>query len=140
MDSSGTKYAAKVIRVNESKDIALIKADITNNTAFPILTTSEYKPLTEVYALGTPYGNSYRGTIVKGMISSYRYRGEKGNSLIQADIPTTSGMSGGPLTDEYGNVIGLAKTAFNTEGETHFSLFVPIHDALKALNITLTTD
>ena len=60
--------------------------------------------------------------------------------FIQASIQTADGYSGGPLTDEYGNVIGLAKTVTAGTGETHFSLFIPIKEALKALNITVRKD
>ena len=91
----------------------------------------------DVFAVGTPFSNSYRATIVKGIISAMRYHVHQGNRFIQADVPTAPGFSGGPLTDEYGNVIGLSQTISDTATETNFSLFIPIKDALKALNITI---
>ncbi len=137
MDSSGTKYVAKVIRTDERRDVALIKADLKDNFALPISTAKETDLVEDVFAVGTPFNNSYRATIVKGIISAMRYHVHQGNRFIQADIPTAPGFSGGPLTDEYGNVIGLSKTISDTASETNFSLFIPIKDALKALNITI---
>ena len=137
MDSSGTKYVAKVIRTDERRDVALIKADIKDNFALPISKAKETDLIEDVFAVGTPFSNSYRATIVKGIISAMRYHVHQGNRFIQADIPTAPGFSGGPLTDEYGNVIGLSQTISDTASETNFSLFIPIKDALKALNITI---
>lgn len=137
MDSSGTKYVAKVIRTDERRDVALIKADIKDNFALPISKAKETDLVEDVFAVGTPFSNSYRATIVKGIISAMRYHVHQGNRFIQADVPTAPGFSGGPLTDEYGNVIGLSQTIPDTASETNFSLFIPIKDALKALNITI---
>lgn len=137
MDSSGIKYVAKVIRTDERRDVALIKADLKDNFALHISKAKETDLVEDVFAVGTPFSNSYRATIVKGIISAMRYHVHQGNRFIQADIPTAPGFSGGPLTDEYGNVIGLSQTISDTASETNFSLFIPIKDALKALNITI---
>ena len=140
MDSGGTKYVAQVIRTDERRDVALIKADIKDNSALPISSAKETDLIEDVFAVGTPFSNSYRATIVKGIISALRYHVHQGNRFIQADIPTAQGFSGGPLTDEYGNVIGLSRTIPSTATETNFSLFIPIKDALKALNIKIETE
>ena len=140
MDVNGTKYAAKVLRTDVRRDVALIKADIKDNTALPISSAKEIDLTEDVYAIGTPFGNSYRATITKGIVAANRYQVHQGLSFIQASVPTAPGYSGGPLTDEYGNVIGLAKTISDEAGETNFMLFIPIKEALKALNITLETE
>ena len=140
MDSSGVKYVAQVIRTDERRDVALIKADLKDNFSLPISTEKETDLVEDVFAVGTPFTNSYRATVVKGIISSMRYHVYQGNRFIQADIPTAPGFSGGPLTDEYGNVIGLAATISDTAKETNFSLFIPIKEALKALNIKIETE
>lgn len=137
MDINGTKYQARVLRRDERRDVALIKADIKDNKSLPI-STSNWSSLAEtVYAIGTPFSNSYRATITKGIISAHRYMVHNGMSYIQASINTAPGFSGGPLTDENGNVIGIATTLSTNAQESNFSLFVPIDEALKALNIQL---
>ena len=136
-DVNGTKYRAKVLRKDERRDVALIKADITHNFALPISEVQRPDAAETVYAIGTPYHNNYRATITQGIISANRYSVHQGLSFIQASVPTAPGYSGGPLTDSSGNVIGLFRTVANDSEETHLSLFIPIHEALKALNIHL---
>ena len=134
-DTNGTKYRAKVLRTDLRHNVALIKADIHDNFALPVSLEEQADSLTTVYAIGTPAETSYRATITKGIIAAHRYRAKQDLPLIQASVPTTDGYAGGPLTDEFGNVLGLTYAESTTE--TNFSLFVPISDALKALNITL---
>ena len=136
MDVNGTKYRAKVIRLNERRNVALIKADLKDNLAMPISKAKENELTETVYAIGTPFQNSYRATITKGIIAANRYQKQKNMSYIQASIPTAEGYEGGPLTDEFGNVIGLADTESRRE-ETNFSFFIPIKEALKALNLKI---
>lgn len=140
MDVNGAKYQADVLRVDHRRDIALIRADITDNRALPIASDDYIDTLTDVYAIGTPFSNSYRATITKGIISNHRYSIFQGLSYIQASIPTAPGYDGGPLVDEYGNVIGIGVSINPNRSESNFSRFIPIHDALKTLNIELETD
>ena len=139
-DVNGTKYRAKVLRTDERRDVALIKADIADNFALPISDVQRPDAAEPIYAIGTPYHNNYRATITQGIVSANRYFVHQGLSFIQASVPTVSGYSGGPLTDAYGNVIGLSRTIADDANETHLSLFIPIHEALKALNINLTQE
>ena len=134
-DTNGTKYRAKVLRTDERRNVALIKADIHDNFALPISEREYPDPLMTVYAIGTPFQGGYRATITKGIISANRYRASQNLALIQASVPTTDGYEGGPLTDEFGNVLGITYAEGN--GETNFSVFLPIKEALKALNIKL---
>ena len=134
-DTNGTKYRAQVLRTDLRHNVALIKADIQDNFSLPVLETDFPKSLDNVYAIGTPAETSYRATITKGIVSANRYRSRQNLPLIQASIPTANGYAGGPLTDEFGNVIGITYT--QEQAETNFSLFLPISDALQSLNIKL---
>ena len=134
-DTNGTKYRAKVLRKDLRHNVALLKADIQDNFALPLMIKGYPDSLENVYAIGTPFSASYRATITKGIIAANRYRARQDLALIQASIPTADGYAGGPLVDEYGNVLGIAYS--DGKEETNFSLFIPISDALKALNITL---
>ncbi len=137
MDANGTKYQARVLRRDERRDVALIKADIKDNMALPISKSTWVNLAETVYAIGTPFSNSYRTTITKGIISARRYHIHNGMSYIQASISTAPGFGGGPLTDESGNVIGISTIQSTNAQESNFSLFVPIDEALKALNIQI---
>lgn len=136
-DVNGTKYRARVLRRDERRDVALIKADIKDNFALPISDSDLPDFVETVYAVGTPRINNYRATITKGIVAAHRFHVHRGLNFIQASVPTAPGYDGGPLTDEFGNVIGLAQSVPADSSETNFSLFIPIHDALKALNIQI---
>lgn len=139
VDASGVQYMADVLRTDEERDVALIKADITRNNYFPI--SKEKVQITQtVYAIGTPLTESIKTTISKGIISAHRYRSKQDLSFYQADVEIAPGSSGGPLVDKFGNVIGMAVKAYGLgEKETgsSFGLFIPIKDALRALNIEI---
>ena len=139
-DVNGTKYRARVLRRDERRDVALIKADIKDNFALPISDSDLPDFVETVYAVGTPRLNNYRATITKGIVAAHRFHVHQGLNFIQASIPTAAGYDGGPLTDEYGNVIGLTASIATDSSETNFSLFIPIHDALQALNVQISLE
>lgn len=141
VDFSGVQYMADVLRLNEERDVALIKADITRNSYFPI-SKRNVKVTDTVYAIGTPLRESLKTTITKGIVSALRYRNKQELSFYQVDAEIAPGSSGGPLVDELGNVIGLAVsgTGFATKDMgTSYGNFIPIEDALHSLNIQIVS-
>jgi hypothetical protein len=69
------------------------------------------------YALGTDL--SGKATVLKGRFIDFRRTSQVPVTYTQTDISLVSGMSGGPLTDQCGNVIGI-----NTQGLAGLSLFI----------------
>jgi len=58
---------------------------------------------------------------------------------IQSDVNVLPGNSGGPLLDSNGNIVGLTVSGKFHEGVSKgLNFFIPIKDALKALNIEIT--
>ena len=132
-DSQGVRYQAKVLRTNFRLNVALLKA-VTNKTSYlPIAEESILKPLMNAFTIGNSEGGQMRATVTQGIISNHRFTKKTNENFIQVSIPTTTGYAGAPLLDEFGNVLGL-HDGRNSE-ETNFSYFIPIHDALRALNI-----
>jgi len=70
------------------------------------------------YALGTNLAGEV--TIQKGEFASFREQKTAGTEYIQTDIDLVQGMSGGPLLDKCGKVVGV-----NTLGLAGLSLFIP---------------
>lgn len=136
VDSNGTTFTADVIRVDERRDIALIKAPISNNPYIPVQTKRYPKLLDRVYAVGSPLYESLKGTVTEGIVSNYRKSSKNGLGKIQASVEIGNGSSGGPLLDKYGNVIGVAVAGTGGDA-SQYSYFIPIDDALDALNIHL---
>ena len=139
-DASGTKYKADVIRKSVRYNIALIKADIIDNYALPLDLNYRADPLEEVYAVGVPFSNSYKPTVTQGILNSNVYKYAKDISLLQPTLPITDGYQGAPLTDKYGNVIGIMMSNSNTDSETNFNLALPIYMISEALHLNLTRE
>ena len=86
----------------------------------------------EVYAIGTPLG-VLTSTLTRGVLSADRTI--QGVRTLQSDAAVTFGSSGGPLLDGEGRVIGITKSGLR--GEKGFNFFIPVLDALKALDISI---
>lgn len=85
-------------------------------------------------AAGYPLGTDLSGdaSAIKGRFVDYRYSKNQTVSYIQTDISLVQGMSGGPLTDQCGNVVGV-----NTLSLAGLSLFITA-DQVKFLVPTFT--
>lgn len=106
---------ATVIRVDEARDLALLRAE--GATELPTLalgTVNGIIELMEVVAFGYPLGRSlaldkkeYPAISVNaGRITALRHKdGEL--QQIQIDVALTFGNSGGPVLDENGKVVGV---------------------------------
>ena len=108
---------------NMEKDLALIFTeekypDMVLNFYFEKSDLIENEPL---YATGYPLGTDLTGsaTQLKGNFIDYRKLDFPKSGYIQANINLVPGMSGGPLTDQCGTVLGV-----NTLTVGGFSLFI----------------
>lgn len=136
-DFSGTSHMAEVIRVHKGRDVALIKVDVFDNPAMALNTSDKVQMMDQVYAIGTPINEGQKVTVTEGIVSNFRKPQKTGMSYIQASVPLAAGNSGGPLLDEFGNVIGIAFAGVGDKTGTVYSRFIPITDALKKLNINM---
>lgn len=106
-------YTAKIIQVDETNDLAILKIDSPNFKNFNFIPYNFTNQLvdvgTNVFALGYPMALTVMGTEIKftdGKISSKT--GFKGDvSSYQTTTPIQPGNSGGPLFDYSGNLIGI---------------------------------
>ncbi|MFT5487183.1 MAG: serine protease Do [Paracoccaceae bacterium] len=131
---NGLEVTGTVVRRDPVHDVALVKVPLRARNVLPI----RMKPaerLEDVYAVGSPLMEELAGTVTRGIVSAWRRLKRDGRRLIQADVPITGGNSGGPLLDQSGNVIGISVAGFTVEDAQNLNLFIPINDALEALNI-----
>jgi S1-C subfamily serine protease len=110
--SNGKKISAKRIGKDPENDLALIKVNPAglNLTALKFGDSAGLKPGSVVIALGNPDGD--RVVATSGIVSALNQslRGPNGNlmdGLIQTDAMFNPGMSGGPLVNSLGEIIGL---------------------------------
>ncbi len=92
-----------VISYDKDLDLAIIKVNLTNT---PYLSISQDGVETgqTVYAIGSSLGLT--GTFSNGIVSTAS-RDIDGVDCIQVTAPISQGNSGGPLVNEYGEVIGV---------------------------------
>ncbi|MCD8493918.1 MAG: serine protease [Alphaproteobacteria bacterium] len=142
------KIPAEVLRVDKARDVALLKLEKIPEgleiTTLPI--RPEWPKVGEdVYAIGVPKDWKYMtDTLTKGIVSAhrknYRLLGVQQN-YIQADVETHKGSEGGPLLDEYGNIVGLTAADYGEFGPSDLkhgiglNYFIPIGEALDRLDI-----
>ena len=104
----GKVYKGNVIANDIMNDLALIKSNYKPNVIFPL---SDKNPslLQDIYVAGFPFGNAISSSVkvTKGVVSSETGIGNN-YSNIQIDAAIQPGNSGGPILDDYGNVIGVA--------------------------------
>lgn len=132
--SNGDTIAAKFVRSNPYKDLALLKCDSTTFQHYFSLsnkkTTKESGDL--VYVIGTPAELELNNSISKGYIAGYRPQMNDGIYQIGASI--NPGNSGGALVDAQGNLTGVINAKLVGLGVKKIGYAIPIHllpDALK---------
>lgn len=132
--SDGTEYdMGMVLYYDKERDIAVFDA-IPKDTSItwgsiPYLDLAVPSSIHNgdvVYAIGSPYG--LQNSITDGLVSN-KDRVLDGERYIQTSAPISSGNSGGPLLNEYGEVIGI-NTATLAVGQ-NINLAVPVSDLAK---------
>lgn len=117
--ANGQSVPAKRIAKDPDNDLGLVQIDSTNLTAARFGESNALRIGSVVIALGNPDGNRVVATagIVSALGQSLRGpSGQMMDGLIQTDALFNPGMSGGPLINSQGQVIGL-NTASLTEAQ-----------------------
>ena len=108
MHISGKKYISEILSRDEKNDLALLKGNFKPKFVFPI-SNKPSELMEEVYVAGFPFGYrlSTRIKITKGIISSLAGLGDD-FTRVQIDAAMQPGNSGGPIYNNFGNVVGVA--------------------------------
>ncbi len=130
----GETYRVKfVLAYDKDIDLALLKIDANNLKAVTIC-SREHSVGEDVYAFGSSKGLT--STFSKGIIS-YSNREINGISYIQHDAAISSGNSGGPLINQYGEVIGINTMTVKDSQNLNFAINVSEINNMKETD-TLT--
>jgi serine protease Do len=122
----GRELPARVIKISETTDLALIKVDATGLPAATIGDSASLRVGQTAIAIGSPLG-TYTETVTKGIVSGLdrdisvtdetTHQPESLHGLIQTDAAINPGNSGGPLLDVSGAVVGIdTAVASSAEG------------------------
>lgn len=116
------------IRGNKTEDVAILLLDRKLTPLEASYTNFSDFFGENVYAAGYPLGSSIAGdmTIVKGNYTGERKVGSHNVSYLESSIGVEHGMSGGPLVDSCGKILGMTTAGIN--GTSYFLNFDNIQD------------
>lgn len=133
--SDGSFETPVDIKGNKKKDLAIITI---NKKLEPLSFFGFYGTLSAsneisfgepIYSAGYPLGSSLPGevTVKKGYFNGKRFSKDLGMTIIQTDLTINPGMSGGPMLNQCGTVLGI-----NTAGLAGLSVFLDMNDVQQA--------
>lgn len=110
------EYAARIIGLDETTDLALIKVDAKDLPAIVIGNSDDLKLGQWVLAVGNPF--NLTSTVTAGIVSAKaRSLGANGiESFIQTDAAINQGNSGGALVNEKGELVGINAMLYSQTG------------------------
>ncbi|MDA1035685.1 MAG: trypsin-like peptidase domain-containing protein [Chloroflexi bacterium] len=144
--ADGTQYDAKVIRENRILDIAILqlKGARPAGGEFPFLNLDQVTPRlgADVGILGYPLESVFDTgfttgsmTVNRGVVSSIRKESVT-VEVIQTDAAVNAGISGGPMVDPNGNVLGLITSEVVRDGVEGFGFAVASQHIAAVLELT----
>ena len=138
----GTNYPARLIGIDETNDLAVLKIDAKNLPVAPLGSSSNLLIGEWVIAIGNPYGfilaNSEPSVtvgVVSGTGRNLAAQSEGAGvyvDMIQTDASINPGNSGGPLVNAAGEVIGVNSSIFSPSGgSVGIGFAIPINRARR---------
>ena len=141
---TGYTYDAKLVGYSEERDLAVLKAvDAADLSAASFGDSDLCRVGDTVYAIGNPLGVELRGTLTDGIISAINRDVQVDGrvmTLLQTTAALNNGNSGGPLINEYGQVVGINTLKMSGNGSEMeatvegLGFAVPISDACFVVN------
>jgi hypothetical protein len=130
--TAGSQAIIRKVSPFDGEDVAVLKIEARNLPTVQLGTTDGLRPQDGITAVGYPASvsdASSSGTVapslVSGIISAIRI--EDGSRRIQTDARIEEGMSGGPVLDGAGTVIGLV--SYGTQRRSGESAFEYVRTA-----------
>ncbi|WP_316789473.1 serine protease [Pedobacter frigoris] len=135
-DSKGNEYKVRVIPIESQKDLAILKIESDSFTPLPNLPyrlkQNGVGMGDEVYTIGFPKDGAVYG---RGYVSSKTGYNADDSTQYQVGIDVNPGNSGGPLLDQYGNVIGVISAKLSqVDGATFAIKAKYIQEALNSIS------
>jgi S1-C subfamily serine protease len=132
--SSGEEITPKIVRINKSRDIALLKVEKKFDKAFALNKEKQFKNLQDVYTIGAPKSIELGQTVTTGIISSER--NSNNNELIQLSMSVNFGNSGGPVFDNAGTLHGVIVKKMVGESTEGIAFAIPSYKIGDYINVT----
>jgi S1-C subfamily serine protease len=148
-DATSRTYDAKVLGIDRSTDVAVLKVDSPAETPLALGNSSDVQVGDPVVAIGNPLGEARTATT--GIVSAVnRDIGSlQGNvqirGAIQTDAAINHGNSGGPLINDEGQVIGITSQILSDDpnnpqsGSIGIGFAVPINTVKTVADQIITS-
>ena len=138
----GTNYPARLVGIDETNDLAVLKIDARNLPVAPLGSSSNLLIGEWAIAIGNPYGfvlansePSVTAGVVSGVGRNLAAQSEGAGvyvDMIQTDASINPGNSGGPLVNAAGEVIGVNSSIFSPSGgSVGIGFAIPINRARR---------
>ena len=112
--ASANSYTAQVVRGHDTLDLAYLLIESNDQfTPIAVGNSDSVRVGESVIVIGFPLADvlGSEPTVSQGIVSARRTGG-----LIQTDAPVNPGNSGGPMLDQFGNVIGVVVSRIEEAG------------------------
>ena len=126
--ASGNSFRASVVGEHDTLDLAYVQPDSSSTfTPIAIGDSDDVRVGESVIVIGFPIADRLGAepTVSQGIVSAKR------SELIQTDAPVNPGNSGGPMLDQFGNVIGVIVSRVEESGGRDISgigFAIPINE------------
>ncbi len=138
--NDGTTYEAKVIGYDSRTDLAVLKVNANNLTPAEFCDSSLVEVGIDVIAVGNPGGMDFQNSLTRGVVSALNR--ELGLSAqvtyIQTDAAINPGNSGGPLSNMYGQVIGITTAKISSESVEGMGFAIPSRTVKEIVDDLMT--
>ena len=133
---NGDEYDAQYVGGDEDYDIAVIKIEASGLQAVTLGDSDTLNVGDHVLAIGNPLGEltfTFTGGYVSAKDRSVTMSDGTVMNMLQTDTAINSGNSGGPLFNEYGQVIGIVSAKLSSSSNSEASVeglgfAIPIND------------
>ncbi len=136
--ADGTRYDAEIVGYDARTDVGVLRIKKTGFTAAEFGDSDALAVGDPIYAIGNPGGSEFFGSFTDGIVSAI------GRSItssigydmicIQHNAAISPGNSGGPLVNEYGQVVGINSSKIAATEFEGISFAVPITQAQDVIN------
>ena len=134
--ADGSTYDAVLVGGEEENDIAVLKIEQGGLRPVVLGSSDELNVGENVYAIGNPLGEltfTFTGGYVSAKDRSITMSDGTIMNMIQTDAAINSGNSGGPLFDQYGQVVGIVSAKYSGSSSSEATIegigfAIPIND------------
>ena len=132
--ADGTKELASAVWSSQALDLAIVKAKGDSYPAAAMGSVEDVRVGEQVVAIGTPLALQFQHTVTGGIVSALNrtLQVPSGRStafmeqLIQTDVASNPGNSGGPLLNQRGEVIGIVTVRVEEAAGIGFAIPIDI--------------